>query len=465
MENIKNGIITLKKGNLKTKIMIGIIIILTITIIALTIYMNNIKNEYKLVSTNAYNMSFFEMVDYVDNVENYLAKSLISNSPEYGARTLMYVWREANLAQSNLSQIPIDNEGLSNTSRFLNQVSDYSYSLANKNIKGEELSNEDLENLKKMHDYSVELKQTLMQLSSEISSGVINWNELTKQNNNNYAQAVSNMSQDGFASIEDNFHEYAGLIYDGAFSEHLTNVEKKGLTGEEIDEEQAKNKVKEFIDEGKIDEIISNGFSENGTIPCYSFYIKLKDGEKDNNASIAISKKGGHVVYMNYNRDITEEKLKQEEADEIGKKFLEEKGYKNLKETYYLKNNGVVTINYAYEQDNVVIYPDLIKLKVALDNGEILGIETTGYLNSHYERNISKPKISIEQARSKINPNLQISSEGLAIIPTQFKTEILCWEFKGKVEERDFLVYINVDTGKEEDILMIINTQNGTLTM
>ena len=61
--------------------------------------------------------------------------------------------------------------------------------------------------------------------------------------------------------------------------------------------------------------------------------------------------------------------------------------------------------------------------------------------------------------------NLTIESEDLAYIPTQFKTEIFCWEFKGKVKDTEFLVYINAETGKEEDILVIKNTPNGTLTM
>ena len=464
MEKIRNGLISLK-NNSKMKIMLAIILVLVIVIVGLIVYMNNNKKEYKQVSSNIYNMSFYEAVDYVDNVETYLAKSLISTSPEYGAKTLMYVWREANLAQAYLAQVPISNEGLANTSRFLNQVSDYSYSLATKNISGENLTQEDLDNLKELHDYSIQLKDTLMQLTTEISDGTISWEELKSNINTDYAQQVSNVSQEGFDSIEGNFHEYAGLIYDGAFSEHITSIEKKGLIGEEIDEETAKNISKNFIGEDKIEEIISNGFSENGNIQCYTFYVRIKNGEKDNNISIAISKIGGHVVYMDYNRNIENEDLSQEQADEIGKNFLNEKGFKNMKETYYLKNNGVVTINYAYEQEGVVIYPDLIKLKVALDNGEILGIETTGYLNSHYERNITTPKISKDEARKKINNNIEILSEGLAIIPTQYKTEVLCWEFKGKVEEKEFLVYIDVETGKEQDILMIVNTPNGTLTM
>lgn len=95
---------------------------------------------------------------------------------------------------------------------------------------------------------------------------------------------------------------------------------------------------------------------------------------------------------MNYNRDVQAESVTQERADEIGKEFLKSRGFDDMKETYYLKQDGIVTINYAYEQDGVTVYPDLIKLKVALDNGEIMGIETTGYLNSHEKRNISDIK-------------------------------------------------------------------------
>ena len=87
-----------------------------------------------------------------------------------------------------------------------------------------------------------------------------------------------------------------------------------------------------------------------------------------------------------------------------------------------------------------------------------------GYLNCHTEREISKNIISVDKARAKLNKRIEISSENLAIIPTEYNTEKLCWEFTGKAGDNDFLVYINAETGKEEDILMIVNTPNGTLT-
>ncbi len=450
------------KDRLRDRHMLTLVVTLIAIIVALGLYTYKKQRDYRQASENAYNMAFFELVDYVDSVEIYLAKSLVSNTPEHGAETLTYVWREANLAQSYLARLPINSSELENTAKFLNQVSDYTYSLSRKNIDNQALTQEELDNLKELHTYSVELKNTLNQLSEDLNNGRISWGELTKKGSPVFAQEVSNISKDSFSNMEENFHEYAGLIYDGAFSEHMTNPERKGLVGEEIDEETAKKKVQEFFGKDNIKEINSNGLTQNANIQSYDFSVIKNDG---NQAWISISQKGGHIVLVNSTKDVKAEVISQEQANEIGQKFLESRGILNMKPTYYLKQNGIVTINYAYVQDNVTVYSDLIKLKIALDNGEILGMETTGYLNSHTQRTIAEPKISQDEARSKINKNLEITSEGMAIIPTEYQTEILCWEFKGNVEDRQFLVYINVETGKEEDVLVILETPNGTLTM
>lgn len=447
----------LKKGH-----MLSVICVLLIIVVALGIILYQKQREYRQASENSYNMAFYELVDYVQNVETYLAKSLISSTSEHGAETLTNLWREANLAQSYLARLPIESQELENTEKFLNQVSDYSYSLSRKNIYNEDLTQEELNNLKELHSYSVELENMLNQLSDDLNTGRFSWGELTKKGTVAFAQQVDNISKESFSNLEENFHEYSGLIYDGAFSEHLTNNEKKGLTGEDIEEERARQIAEDFIGKGNIKEIFNLGFSENATIPVYDFSITNHD---DKTINLSIAKKGGHVVSMNTNREVNSEIISQEEADAKGKQYLESKGFKNMRETYYLKQEGIVTINYASTQNDVVMYPDLIKVKVALDNGEVLGIETTGYLNNHIQRDISKIKITKEQAKKSLNKDLEIQSEGLAVIPTEWQTEILCYEFKGKVEDREFLVYINVENGREEDILIITNTPNGTLTM
>ena len=446
----------------KKRVIITLIIIALIIISVFLGYKLYTKNQETITANeNLYNHSLYEVIDYMQDVQNYLAKATISTDPRHGAETLTNLWREANLAQAYMSMLPVESQEIEKTSKFLNQVSDYSYALSRKNIKGEKLTDEDFKNLDDLYSYSVEVTNTINQIAIDLNAGNISWNDLTKNNDLNYAQQVSSNINIG-SNLEESFKEYSGLIYDGAFSDHITNKEKKGLKGKDISEDEAKEKVERFLGKDLIEEINSLGFSEDAEIPSYTFTVNTK---KLKNVTMTISKTGGHIVYFNSNRDIFEEKISNDQAKKIGLKFLKSRGIENMKDTYCLKENGVVTVNYAYKQGDVLIYPDLVKLKIALDDGEILGMETSGYINNHHKRNISNIKITKDQAKATLNKKLDIKSEGLAIIPTEWKSEILCYEFKGKVDDIECLVYINAKTGAEEDILLIVNTPNGTLTM
>ena len=321
------------KERLKDRHMLSVSIVFMlvfVSLIVLAVYTLNKEQEYRMASENTYNMSFYELVNCVDEVETYLAKASITSTAEHEAKTLNQIWNKSNLAVVYLAQIPIKTEGLSSAEKFLNQLSDYSYSLSMKAISGENLNDDDLKNIEELHGFTVDLKNILVQLESEINDGTLAWGELTTEGNKAFAQQVNTDVSGSFANIEGAFNEYTGLIYDGAFSEHMVSAEKKGLTGDDIDEQKARDIVKDFA--GCNDENIQNlGITENGDIISYNFEIKMDD---KNTKTITISQKGGHIVFMNYYREIVEEKITPEDAIEIGKKFLEEKGLKSMKETY-----------------------------------------------------------------------------------------------------------------------------------
>lgn len=444
----------------KERLKIALIIILAIIALATGYYAYTLREKYLTTLTNGYNKSFSEAVNCINNVENFLAKTQITKTTECSAETLTEVWNDANLAMIYLSEIPFDSEGASQTIKFLNQVSDYSYLLAKKNLRSEELNDQDFENLKNLYSYTKELEIILNELSNDLYSGNISWKELQDNSSTMFAQEVGNIN--AFSSIDSTFDEYEGLIYDGAYSEHLNRNEKKALIGDELSEEQAKEKVSLYVNK-EIENITSKGLLENADIQVYSFEAKIKDSEE--RFYVEITKVGGYLLQMNNSKDIKEEKISQENANGIGKEYLAKIGFKDMKETYFTKRENILTVNYAYEKNGVVYYPDLIKVKIALDDGEVLGVETRGYLNCHYERELASPQVSISESKSNLNPKLEIKSEGRAVIPVETGKEIYCYEFKGRVEDKDFLVYINVETGKEENILIILDTEGGTLTI
>ena len=446
---------------MKRKSFLNVIIsILFILVIMSGTYMFKLKERYRVQSENSYNEAFVSLVNYINNIENFLAKLQISKSSSIAASNLMQVWKETSLASINISKLPNSDNDLAKISKFLNQVSDYSYSLARKTIEGEDLTSYDLEKIKDIHVMSKDVEESLNQLTEELNKGTLKWIDFEK-NSTEYAQNVDSFNI--FNNLDTNLKEYEGLIYDGAYSDHVEKDEKKGLTGNDILEEDAKSKVRGFFKDKNIEKITSNGLVKEVNIPYYNFDVKFFDDYRVIN--ISISQKGGHVIEFNSNLNVKNSKIDVDTAKAKGKEFLDSHGFESMKETYYINQNNILTINYAYLDDGVICYPDLIKVKVSLEDGSILGLEAYGYLNSHHDRILPEKKITIEEAKSKLNDKIEILSQGEAVIPTEWKTEIYVYEFKGKIDNLDFLVYVNVETGKEEDILMILETEGGVLTM
>lgn len=414
---------------------------------------------------NQYNRAFFEMVGYVNNVESLLAKSMVSTTTSRTAITLQEAWRQAGLAQTNLGQLPVSQPVLASTSKFLTQVSDLSLSLDNQNIKGKSLSKEQYDMLKKLYKYCVSLNKSLRELQVDLNAGKLRWGELSSKGTRLFSKTKPGEMMKKIEAVGENFNDYPTLIYDGPFSDHMTSGKARGLTGDEADAETAKKKVSEFFGKDKVQEVTELGKNDHGPIKTFDFEVKLKNAPKDQTVYISVTRKGGHINWMLNNRPVNEEKLEMDKAKTAGIKFLKEKGFEGMEDTYYLKEDNTATINYAFRQDDVTMYPDLIKLKIALDNGEVVGMEARQYLMNHTEREIPEPAVSMEEARKKVNDDMEVYSSGLAYIPTDYREEIFCYEFRGKLDDRDFIVYINALTGEEEDILMIVNTPNGVLTM
>lgn len=420
------------------------------------------KREYRIFLQNQYNRMFYDLIDHVETIEVDLAKSMVTASPKQSLILFSDVWRQAFSAQEKLNQLPISHLTLSNTAKFLTQVGDYSYSLTKKNIDGIPASTEDWNNLEKLHNYAGYLTVQLQKLRTDIQDARVNLAELRQEGKARFARVSDNIIDREFSRIEQEMVDYPTLIYDGPFSEHIQDVKPKGLTGPEIDYREATRAARNFL-KGKKIRAMEKGSNGNGNIKTYGLQITTEDG---NRISMDISRKGGHVVWMLNQRDVNSVNISPNQAVERAKKFLRENGYDSMVPTYSMRYDNIAVINFAYLDGSAVVYTDLVKVKVALDNGEVIGFEAQGYLTAHHKRNLPEPKISADDARDSISMRMNIKMPPqLALIPREDKSEVLCFEFRGEFEEDDFLVYINALTGKEERILKLIKNENGVLTM
>ena len=179
-----------------------------------------------------------------------------------------------------------------------------------------------------------------------------------------------------------------------------------------------------------------------------------------------MSVRKGIVTWFTDTRQVEAARIQRDEAIERAKAFLERIGYKGMDATYSSIEFNIATIPFVAVVDGVRVYPDMVKVQVALDNGDILGFDAVGYIMNHSDdRVVQKPRLSEDEARERVNSELDVQTTRLALIPSFSDEDTLCYEFLGKYGTDDYIVYINALTGEEERILKVINLPQGEFTM
>jgi spore germination protein len=426
--------------------------------------MYNENRLYRNYLQAQFQRSLYNLITDVENMQVALSKTSVTASPKQSLLLFGEISREASTAQERLNALPIAHNAVAQTSKFLAQVGDFSYALLKSNNRGEGLSDGDWTNVEKLRDFAGYLTIQLQDLENEIAAGNINWGEVKNERLQFIEKDLNSPMDIKFENISEQMQEYPTLIYDGPFAENVLNIKPKILSEEEISLDKAKEIATELVGKDEVQSISLYSDKSGGSIPVYALSVDIK-GREEGNVNIDISKNGGKPVYMLDSREVSKGKISVKEAINIGKKYLEKNGYKDMIPSFSLRYDNVAVINYIYVQDKVVIYPDQIKLKVALDNGDIVGIESQHYLTAHTSRTIQKPRITSDEARKNVSQRLEVKNIRLTIIPMESRREVFCYEFYGKHNGEDYIVYINAMDGTEERILKVLETPNGELTM
>lgn len=408
----------------------------------------------RIAVENSYKNAVNELSLNLDNIKNNLEKGMYTNSITMLSELSEKLASDAATAKTALSRLPVSELDLTNTYRFLSQVGNYSKSLAEKCAEGQQLTDEELDNIAKLYEYSVNLSSSMWQVEEKIENGNISFRDTA--NAAEYLDAESPETvTDGFSDLSTNDNTYPTLIYDGPYSDHILEREPIMLKYEdEITKDEALKRAEVLLDSAST---IDAG-EESGNMPSYVF----SDGKR----TVGITKAGGLYSYMISSRNIGEQTIMAREAVDIADDFLEEMGIRSAEDTYYEINGGVCIVNFAAEQNDVVLYTDLIKVGVALDNGEIVSFDMRGYITNHTIRELPEPKISEKMAASLVSKKLTVNDTELCVIPSDGLSEIFCYEVSCTSESgRNILVYINAVTGREEEILLLQIGKGGILTV
>lgn len=413
-------------------------------------------NAYKLAaaqrSVRASNeRALTQLGTYLDDINLNLKKCIYSSSDAMRSELSTNLWRSSSSAKACLAEITDGNTQVSDVYKFLSQVGEYTIALQN----NKDIEPSEEKNLNKLLEYSENLSETVNYLISQEENGLLDFDEIktTLQSENKESLYLGNELNDANQSLND----YPTLIYDGPFSDHIQNKESAVVEGlAEVSEEKARANAAQFLD---VDVNSLQLLSKSqGALSTFTFY--------NNDFTVSVTQKGGIVSYMLTSLYASEIKLTSQQAIEKAIEYLNARGYKKIKESYYSTNDGICTVNFAYYDNGITYYSDLIKVSVALDTGKITAFDATGYLMNHTSRSLpDKTEYSPAEGKKLISDKLEVISYKKAFIPTPGEKEEYVYEYHCRASDgQELLVYIDPVTGEEKDILLLLYTDGGVLT-
>lgn len=415
------------------------------------------KNAILINTENNYQRSFHDLTYQMDVLHDKIGTTLAMNSKKSLSPALADVWRITSEARGNVGQLPLTLLPFNKTEEFLTNIGNFSYRTAVRDLDKDPLSSEEYSLLQKLYSQSNEIRTELRKVQHLVLKNNLRWMDVELALASGKEQA-DNTIIDGFKTVE---KKTKGFGEESLENPTVVSFQKKDenfdhITGKTISKDEALSIAKKYSGMKSVKESV---VAENGKGSKYNFYsINLDDGN-GNGASMDITKQGGYPIWLVNHREVNKQKISLNDAALKAEKFLQKHDYQKLEllDSMQYDKQGVFT--FATVQDGVIIYPESIKIKVALDNGEIIGFTAADYLKGRKDRKIPAPKITQEDAEEYINENVKIMENRSAIIVNDLGEEVLCYEFIGTMNNDTYRIYINAENGIEEKIEKLQNAE------
>lgn len=407
------------------------------------------SNTYKTQLENSYMKSFYEMVDNVNTLEVDLSKVVATNSVDSQRELLSGIYDACRLGVNNINVLPISNEKLTEINSLLNKTGGFAYSLLLNNYKGNTISSEDFEQINSLYARVREMQYDLNEYMSKLQYDYSILDDV------DFDSGDASEFSGGIVGVESSSSSVPSLIYDGPFSDSVLNKEIVGLPNMMYTLEQVEENLHKIF----------TGFAiyytgdTVGKFETYNFDVK---GDID--LYVSVTKQGGFLLSITAFGDGGNLNLTKDDGVTLAETFASDVGLYDMHTVWYQRSGDILYVNLAPIVDHVIYYSDLIKVKVDLSLGLVVGWEGTNYATNHTDRDFST-SIGILDAEDNLNPLLTIVERNLCIIPDRYVGEINAYEYICSWQDYTYYIYLDAETGKEVNIMRVIDTSSGELLM
>ncbi len=450
---------------MRSKWWIGLLSVALLISLGWGFYQYHQAGECRLIAENNYHRALNDFASHLDQLETDLAKENVASSPSQKIFYLSQVSGNSDAALKDFAQIPAEQTGLSYTGQFLAQAGDFSRTLAQRVAGGGKISAEEEKTLRDMHERLISVNEKVQDLIVRMNTENIAWTDPTPLlgkwfgfGTTQVAEAAADGSEAPAKSVRSGLDQLdAGLqklppfSYTGEYAVH--EVPKPlGLPSGNVTKEQAQVNARDFLSKAGYPDVTPEFAGDTqGDFGGYAW--------KHEEAYLEVSHQGGVVIFYRDQRSIETRTMNKEEAANKAKVVLQALDW-NLTLTSSEDFGAYVQLDFVAEKDGVRIYPDKVRLMIALDNGQLVGFDAVPYYAFHHSRTYPA-KITPEQAVRALRPDFRVSEKRMAVVTKSGNQEVYCYEFRGQYQGEEYLIYLNAATGAEEKIQRILKTPRG----
>ncbi|WP_110927593.1 germination protein YpeB [Bacillus massiliglaciei] len=416
------------------------------------------KNAVMINAENNYQRAFHDLSYQVDLLHDKIGSTLAMNTRHSLSPALTEVWRMASEAQNDVGQLPLALLPFNKTEEFLSDIGDFTYKTAVRDLEKDPLTTDEYKRLQSLYKQSEDIQNEMRKVQYQVINNNLKWMDVETALASGDEKA-DNTIVDGFKTVEKKVTAYSEANSVNDISMKSTEEKNKNfqnLKGELISKKEALSIFEKYAnlpDDAKVQA------DENKKGSKYGFYSLNASTESGLEVNMDITKKGGYPIWFMNNRDVKESKLSLHDAEKKAVNFLKEHDFTSLQLYESNQYDHIGLFNFVTVIDGVRVYPDSVKVKVALDDGTIIGVSAADYLESNKERSIKKPKLSAAQAKEKINSNVKVMEQREAVIMNDEDKEVLCHEFLGTIGNDTYRIFINAENGREEKIEKLKNAE------
>lgn len=416
-------------------------------------YQTRQKNQLALDAENKYMSAFHKLKWTSENIEERTARLLATNDPQLQESLLADLRVYSAQAVEHMSVLPFVNTNTPRIESFLNTLREQSDLMHNKINQGQPLSNEDWTQLADFRRQSVFFEQELSNVLGLVSLGHIRWRDTVRVTGPAQSGTKATPITKSVVLIEKALTPPPGE--EKTLSPQNASLKAPRVDpGPLVDQGAAIAAVKRFVDLPLKGEPTVTGVSDpQDREHVFSLYFINAVKENGTPLNFGVSVHGGHVIYMLDGRAVTTKQFTVPQLIDRARLMLEKRGYRSVSYVSAVENDGTLVMDFAVVENGVAVEVDKIKVMLTMDNGELAGFDARNYWINRHSRQLGKPKLTVDKARSYLAPRLKVEGGArLALISDQRYQERLVWAFEGIVDDQRFKVYVDANTGEEVDV-------------